>query len=467
MKQKPPSRRRAAERDADILARAQSGEKQNDIAAYYGLSRSHVQTILSKSGFKKRSGMKVTSNPGPGGAKMSRPTVVFGEHQDNTLAQMADVAERAERTALMADGHLGYTMPIGGVAGYRDQVSVSGVGFDIACGNAAIKTDLTFDQVVDFLPDYADEIARTLSFGMGGTNKQRDAPRDHPLFQDDAWDLVPLWNRGNLLGKARAQLGTIGSGNHYVDVFADNEDGAIWVGVHFGSRGFGYTVARNFLAISKGLKWGAKPGKEQETLLDLGQPSGDDYWSLMTLAGEYASAGREWAARKTVEILGGEELDLVHNHHNFAWKEDHLDGFFVVVRKGATPAWPGQRGFVGGSMGDDSVILKGTGVIDDLSDQQIGALCSTVHGAGRVMSRTEARGKMKWKTREIIRPGKVTQEMMDEWVEGKGVELRGGGLDESPHVYRRLDDVLKAQGDTIDVLHRLRPLIVVMAGAGR
>lgn len=162
-------------------------------------------------------------------------------------------------------------------------------------------------------------------------------------------------------------------------------------------------------------------------------------------------------------ILGAAELDLVHNHHNFAWQERHEGEDYIVVRKGATPAFPGQRGFVGGSMGDDSVILEGSQYI---TEEAKTALFSTVHGAGRVMSRTQAAGKSKgWgKKRVRIAPGLISQEMQDEWLQKKGVILRGGGLDEAPQAYRRLPDVLAAQGKTVKVLHTLTPLIVVMAG---
>jgi tRNA-splicing ligase RtcB len=237
------------------------------------------------------------------------------------------------------------------------------------------------------------------------------------------------------------------------------------VGVHFGSRGFGHTVASGFLALGQGKKWGERV-PEREALLDLNEPLGHDYWHLMNLAGQYAYAGREWVARKVVAILGGQEMELVHNHHNFAWKETHDGEEYVVVRKGATPAFPGQKGFIGGSMGDDAVIVQGrTGTA--VADVQREALFSTVHGAGRVMSRSQAAGKRKgWgRKARIIAPGRVTPEMMKEWIDAKGVILRGGGLDESPHVYRRLPDVLAAQQDTVEVLHTLRPLIVVMAGA--
>ena len=397
---------------------------------------------------------------------MSNP-VIFGEHEPNTIAQLKDVASRAERAALMADGHLGYVMPIGGVAAYRDQVSVVGVGFDIACGNAAICTDLSLHGtpgLIDALPELADEIQRSVSFGVGRKHRSDDAPIDHPLFGSASWDALPSQIKGNLRDKARAQLGTVGSGNHYVDVFAD-ESGQIWVGVHFGSRGLGYTIASGFLALSQGEKWGARV-PEREALLALDQPMGQDYWALMSLAGEYAYAGREWVARKVVSILGGTELELVHNHHNFAWREEHDGQSIIVVRKGATPAFPGQKGFIGGSMGDDAVIVQGTSSTDErVAELQHDALFSTVHGAGRVMSRTEAAGKRNWKTGKILAPGKISPRMMQDWVREKGVILRGGGTDESPHAYRRLPAVLEAQKGTIEVLHTLRPLIVVMAGA--
>ena len=398
---------------------------------------------------------------------MNPRITVFGQHEPKTLKQLEDVASRAERAALMADGHLGYVMPIGGVAAYREKVSVVGVGFDIACGNAAIRTDLTLHGtpgLIERLPAIADEIQDGVSFGMGRKNRSNDAPVNHGLFQSPSWDAVPRQARDGLRSKARQQLGTVGSGNHYVDIFVDESD-AIWVGVHFGSRGFGHTVASGFLSISQGGKWGGR-APEREVLLPLDKPMGQDYWALMSLAGEYAYAGREWVARKVVSIFGGTEQELVHNHHNFAWREEHDGRQLVVVRKGATPAFPGQKGFIGGSMGDDAVIVQGVqNALDETKELLRGAMFSTVHGAGRVMSRTAAAGKRNWKTGKILKPGAVSPKMMHDWVREKGVVLRGGGLDESPHAYRRLPDVLEAQKGTIEVLHTLRPLIVVMAGA--
>lgn len=422
--------------------------------------------------------------------------MIFGTHDANTLKQFATIQKQSVASALMADGHMGYVMPVGAVAAYDNQVSVVGVGFDIACGNCAIKTDikladistnrLTSDILLanphkatsdPLLNTFADKIQKSISFGVGRTNLANDAPTDAPLFLDEAWYHIPNTGhfRDELREKARKQLGTVGSGNHYVDVFVDKADNHIWVGVHFGSRGLGHTIASNFLAIGQGGMWGDK-GKEVETLLDLHSPIGQEYWALMELAGRYAYVGREWVARKVVSILGGKELDLVHNHHNFAWKETHVVNGkkqqLVVIRKGATPAFPGQRGFIGGSMGDDAVIITGSSNSSNMFQQT--ALYSTVHGAGRVMSRTEAAGKRNFRTGQllkdkvtgkVINSGKVSPAMMSSWIKNFGTVLRGGGLDESPHVYRRLSDVLSAQQETITVTNVLRPVIVVMAGA--
>src|SRR5687768_13615149 len=195
-------------------------------------------------------------------------TAVFGTHDEKTLAQLRDVGSRAEKAALMADGHVGYVMPIGGVAAYDNKASVVGVGFDIACGNAAIRTNLnigSFDRAE--LERFADEIQRTISFGVGRRNESSDAPVNDPLFKSSSWDALKevagRHEHDALIKKARQQLGTVGSGNHYVDVFAD-ETGTLWVGVHFGSRGLGHTIASGFLSLAQDKKWGERVG-ERET----------------------------------------------------------------------------------------------------------------------------------------------------------------------------------------------------------
>lgn len=400
---------------------------------------------------------------------------VYGVHDDQTIQQFLDVIRRAEYGALMADGHLGYVMPIGGVAAYQNQVSPVGVGFDIGCGNLAVRLDLSASDLD--LDQLLDKIEKNLSFGIGQINPE--APSDHPLFDSDDWKAYGPESRiADLKKLARKQLGTIGSGNHYVDVFSDEQE-RVWIGVHFGSRGLGHKTATGFINLSQDRPWDVR-AMENEVLLDLDSDLGDRYYRAMRLAGTYAHAGREWVCEYVSKLAGAPILERVHNHHNYAWKERHdLEAVtgkrngteknqkhphgdeYIVIRKGATPAFPGQISFVGGSMGDASVILEG---VD--SDESKAALYSTIHGAGRVMSRRKAAGKYRGrgKKRRQVKPGEVTPDMMKEWLAKKGVRLRGGGLDESPHVYRRLTDVLNYHQISIQIRHWLKPLGVVMAG---
>ena len=188
---------------------------------------------------------------------------------------------------------------------------------------------------------------------------------------------------------------------------------------------------------------------------------GTDYLTGMDLAGRYAYAGRETVARHVARgILRAQIVEEVHNHHNFAWREKHDGQEYWVIRKGATPAFPGQKSFVGGSMGDNAVIIEG---VDSPISRE--ALFSTVHGAGRIMSRTAAKGRFeKVDGKRIRREGLVRHDEMMKWMADRNIVLRGGDLDEAPQAYRRLSDVLAAHAGTIRVLHTLRPLGVAMAG---
>ncbi len=373
---------------------------------------------------------------------------VWGDPDESSVTQIQRCATTADKCALMADHHKGYAVPIGGVVAYRDSISPSGVGFDIACGNKAVLTDAHLSDVRRDISKIMDAIFHRVSFGMGRKNKTRV---DHELFDDPAWKLKPA---SGLKQLAESQLGTVGGGNHYVDIFADELD-RIWVGVHFGSRGLGHKTATYFLEQA-----GAKDGMDVEPcVISASSELGVDYITLMHLAGRYAYAGRDWVCSEVLRVLGANAVDEVHNHHNFAWREEHGGESFWVVRKGATPAFPGQRGFVGGSMGEISVILEGIE-----SEESKTALYSTVHGAGRAMSRTQARGKRDWKTGEVIAPGVVTRKDMNEWVNRSGVELRGADVDESPHCYKRLPEVLEYHKGTIKIIHVLNPIGVAMAG---
>ena len=392
---------------------------------------------------------------------------IFGREliDDNPVRQIERCITSGEDIAVLnADAHYGYGHPIGGAVAYRDKISLSGVGFDIACGNYAVRTGIMAGDVK--LSSVMDEIFRRISFGIGRPNNE---PADHEVLEKiNKAEFTP---QRKLFKLAKEQLGTVGSGNHFVDLFRDDE-GYLWIGVHFGSRGFGHRTTTGFIAISRGLSFDdrVKEGSMDAPpiLFDAGSATGEAYIEAINLAGEYAYAGRQMVIRKVLEIIGNPEVTYeVHNNHNFAWREEHFGEEYWVIRKGCTPAFPGQQGFIGATMADDSVIIEG---VD--TEESRKALYTTVHGAGRVMSRTKSAGKKKWVkgkggqkylktvTRGIIDYGDVKKEMKN-----RRIELRGGDADEAPDCYKRLDEVLKYQGDTIKILFRLRPIGVAMAGS--
>lgn len=433
------------------------------------------------------------------------PIAVRGDIEARAVDQLRRCAQAGDAVAaaICADGHVGYSQPIGGVLAYPDHVSPSGVGYDIACGNKAVRTDVVVDDVRADIGPIMDDVFARISFGVGRNNAE---PVDHPVL--DAILKAEFRPQRKLVQMARNQLGTVGAGNHYVDLFA-GDDGFVWIGVHFGSRGFGHKTASGFLALAAGGHFTDR-GADGEmdappVLLHVDSALGQDYVAAMNLAGEYAYAGRDVVVAKVLEILGARATYEVHNHHNFAWRERHLGTDVWVIRKGCTPAFPGQEGFVGATMGEPSVILRGTE-----SDAGAGLLYSTVHGAGRVMSRTKAAGRMgnraecserdcdawvTWaqyrheraragvgehdrftvcerhpdgrmsKRRGRIKAGEIDFATVQDELAGAGIELRGGAADEAPGAYKRLDAVLAAHSDTIEIVHRLTPIGVAMAAA--
>jgi tRNA-splicing ligase RtcB (3'-phosphate/5'-hydroxy nucleic acid ligase) len=359
------------------------------------------------------------------------------------------------------------------------------------CGNKAARTDLSREDLdaLGGVERIMGEITRRISFGMGVPATEKV---DHPVLdQIRSAEFAP---QRKLAQTAASQLGTVGSGNHYVNLMED-EEGKVWVGVHFGSRGFGHKTASGFLALAQGLPFDARAQEGEmdspPVLFEIDSELGQSYIAAMQLAGDYAYAGRDAVVDKVLEILGAEATHEVHNHHNFAWLEEHFGRSYWVIRKGCTPARPGQEGFVGATMGDESVILEGVE-----SSESVESLYSTVHGAGRVMSRTQAAGRVRRRKRwacthrdcnrvfeekgtcpdhpnarmkkvwveEQIKPGVVDWPAVQARLREQGIVLVGGGADEAPEVYKRLPEVLAAHGDTIRVKHRLRPLGVAMAG---
>ncbi|HEV2812488.1 MAG TPA: RtcB family protein [Solirubrobacteraceae bacterium] len=342
------------------------------------------------------------------------------------------------------------------------------------CGNKAVRTPLRADDLRPDLPRVMDEVVGRISFGVGRSAGVR---ADHPILDEiRATDFRP---QRELYDVAADQLGTVGAGNHYVNVMED-EEGFVWVGVHFGSRGFGHKTATHFLELARQPSGMEEPPVLLHDATDLGQ----SYIEAMDLAARYAFAGRDVVVDTVLEILGTHAVDEIHNNHNQIWRETHDGEDWWVVRKGATPAFPGQRGFVGASMAEPAVILEGT-------EHARGALYSTVHGAGRAMSRNAAAGKprKRWRNdvdREVYgsrdealaapgarkarsirvrEGGAIDFEDVKAELVRKGIELRGGAADEAPGAYKRLSEVLSYHADSVRILHTLTPIGVAMAGA--
>lgn len=417
---------------------------------------------------------------------------VFGEADEQTLKQAGLCLTAVPDCfgSLSADNHLGYNShPVGMTLASPTHVSASGVGVDIACGNKAAGTGIQVSDVD--VKKIMDDVWRSVDFGIG-LNQSKNT--DHAVISEISES--PVEFQRALVDKAANQLGSIGGGNHYVDLFEDTASGELVVGVHFGSRGFGHETCKHYVKEEGAF---APP-----TMFPADSGVGEEYLEAMHLAGEYAYAGRDVVVDKVMRILGAEQTWEVHNHHNFAWKEVHRDTDCWVVRKGCTPAWPGQRGFVGATMGEDSVILEGSrlgsfdgGETAALAEPQRDALFSTVHGAGRAMSRSAAAGskKKRWtccnRDCDWVQPPKTHKpsdgkcpkcrhsKLAKRWVQlsggvidwkasqkeiaAAGIELRGGAADEAPGAYKRLTEVLEAQGETIAVLRVLRPVGVAMA----
>ena len=390
---------------------------------------------------------------------------IFGKEiiDQKAIGQIKNCLTEDSIGVLTADSHYGYGHPIGGAIAYKNAISVSGVGFDIACGNYAVRTNIKADDLD--ISKVMDEVFKRVSFGMGQPNSE--LVKDHEVFDKIA--KANFEPQRKFYALAKTQLGTVGGGNHYVDIFRD-DFGMVWIGVHFGSRGFGHKTATGFIALSQGLEFAdrAKEGSmdSKPVLLDINSELGQAYIEAMNLASDYAYAGRETVVNKVLEILGAEKDIEVHNNHNLAWLEEHFGDKYWVVRKGCTPAFPGQLGFIGANMRDTSVIIEG--VDSELSKK---GLYSTVHGAGRIMSRTQAAGKKKWikdkngkKKPVTIAPGLIDFDDVKKEMKDRKIELRGANSEEAPGAYKTLEEVLAYQGDTIKILHRLHPIGVAMAG---
>jgi len=383
--------------------------------------------------------------------EMPAPWQRWGDElEDGAIEQMenACLLPIAVTGALMPDAHQGYGLPIGGVLATRSAVIPYAVGMDIACRMKLTVLDLPVSWLTEQQERLKRAILEETSFGVGATFRKR---KQHPVM-DEAWNVTR--KTGTLKDKAWSQLGTSGSGNHFVEfgeLVLDRDELGLKAGVylallsHSGSRGSGNDVATHYSTIAQ--KMHPELPKEMRNLawLDLGTEEGEGYWSAMELMGRYAAANHELIHRAIADNLGVEVLLDVENHHNFAWKETHGGEEVVVHRKGATPAGEGVVGIIPGSMGTPGYVVRGKG--------NPASLASASHGAGRKMSRKAAKAKCSWSTASAF-------------LAERGITLISGGLDEVPMAYKDIEVVMAAQSDLVEILARFNPKLVKMAPGG-
>ena len=381
------------------------------------------------------------------------PYPIWGRENidDTSLAQM-DNAMRLPISvagALMPDAHVGYGLPIGGVLATDNAVIPYAVGVDIAC-----KMHLSIYEVSPHLLGqkpalFENALLNQTAFGMGSEWKG-NRRADHAVLDDSAWDATRLLQ--SLHDNAARQLGTSGTGNHFVEwgtfrlhepMFGLGPGEYLALLSHSGSRSVGFKIADRYSKMAMDKHPNLDKSVRHLAWLSLDTEEGQEYWLSMELAGRFASANHYVIHRRVAEAVGLKEAAVVENHHNFAWSESLPDGRTVIVhRKGATPAGIGVLGVIPGSMGDAGYVVRGLGVAESLQ--------SASHGAGRLMSRKAA-------LNSISRPAR------DAYLKERGVTLLGGGMDESPQAYKPIDAVIAAQHDLVEVIGKFTPRIVRMA----
>lgn len=374
---------------------------------------------------------------------------IFGRDniQPSAILQM-DNAMRlpvTEAGALMPDAHHGYGLPIGGVLATRDAIIPYAVGVDIGCRMALSIYDLR----ESYLKQNTYELKKMLSdWTCFGTGKELPFAQDHEVLDRKEFKEISFVK--NLHGKARRQLGSSGSGNHFVefgiaDLQLDNQLGIpegkyLAILSHSGSRGFGANIANHYTKLAKEL---CPLPKEVKNLswLDMNTEAGQEYWMAMNLAGDYASACHDRIHINLAKALGLQPIAKVENHHNFAWKEIHNGEELMVHRKGATPAGKNVLGIIPGSMTAPGFIVSGKG--------EEASLHSASHGAGRQLSRTKAKNS-------------ITQSALKKILKSEGIELIGGSLDEAPIAYKDIHQVMSFQKQLVNIEGKFFPKIVRM-----
>ena len=390
---------------------------------------------------------------GPGGGA---PYRVWGHDFEPAALQQLESACRlpvALAGALMPDAHQGYGLPIGGVLATDNAVIPYAVGVDIACRMKLSVLDMPVTALDEDQPRLASALERETRFGVGAEFRQR---REHPVMDAD-WRVTSLTAR--LKDRARAQLGTSGSGNHFVEfgqlTVTDAAAGlppGTYVALlsHSGSRGTGAQIAQHYSKVARARHKQLPPQLAHLAWLDLSSEAGQEYWAAMELMGQYAAANHALIHAHVTRALGVHVRLDIENHHNFAWRERHRlpDGSqreVIVHRKGATPAAAGVLGVIPGSMATPGFVVRGRGVAASLN--------SAAHGAGRRMSRTQAKRTFSWESTQAL-------------LRQRGVRLLSAGLDEVPMAYKDIEAVMAAQADLVEPLARFDPRLVKMARSG-
>ncbi len=371
---------------------------------------------------------------------------------EQSHAQMRDACAlpHAVGAALMPDAHVGYGLPIGGVLALEGAVCPYAVGVDIACRMKLSVLDLPVEMLDDerHAPAFRKSLEGGTVFGTGQAWKKKQS---HPVMDQD-WTVTRVTRENK--DKAWSQLGTSGSGNHFVEfgllTLPQAELGlepGTYVALlsHSGSRGTGFAVCSTYSSIAQRNLPREYKDFGRLAWLDLQSQAGQEYWEAMNLMGDYASANHAVIHRNVSELIGAQVIANVENHHNFAWKEIHNGKEVIVHRKGATPAGDGVLGVIPGSMATPAYVVRGKGHPESFH--------SASHGAGRVMSRTKANA--------MYRFNAVRNDLKQ-----KGVTVLSAGSDEVPGVYKNIDEVIAAQDDLISVIARFDPRVVKMCGDG-
>ncbi len=380
----------------------------------------------------------------------TKPYKIYGENhiEPGALNQMETAMKLpvSVKGSLMPDAHQGYGLPIGGVVATKNAVIPYGVGMDIGC--RMCMSIYPFEK--DFIRSKQDKLEKILNEHTRFGRSEFQEKKEHPVIDREEFKEIKFLK--SLQKKAYDQLGTSGHGNHFVDfgileVKEAIPDKNLVPGKYFailshsGSRGAGAEIARHYTKIASGVCELPK-GAKSLAWLDLYTQEGQEYWKAMNWAGDYSAANHHFIHDKLSKALGEKPISIIENHHNFAWKETQANGEqWIIHRKGATPATKGTLGVIPGSMASPAYIVEGLGNEESLN--------SAAHGAGRLMSRSEAKKRF-------------SLNQLKDYLKAKGVTLLGAGIDEAPMAYKDINTVMALQDDLVKKIAIFEPKIVKM-----